>query len=172
MDRDHRPTHPAWKSRPGGYSLTKVTQDTNNNHAGLESIGSSLQCNKVRLSESMVHLQQRVDDMVGLSKRCNTTVHNGSFYLVYTLFSQCFWISCHSQQYFTSSLVWEFKVCKMHMEGFPGHLVNSDLRFPNTSQNQLSFTTRSVWKSSIGTETVKEICFTLPVCACMAATSQ
>lgn len=81
-------THPAWKSRPGGYSLTKVTQDTNNNHAGLESIGSSLQCNKVKLRESM-HLQQGADDMVGLSKRCNTTVHNGSFYLVYTLLSQC-----------------------------------------------------------------------------------
>lgn len=73
-------------------------------------------------------------------------------------------LSCHSQQYFTSPLVQEFKVCKIHLEWLLGNLVNLDLNCQILHKHILSFYKRSVCKSScIGTEAVKEICFTLPV---------
>lgn len=75
-----------------------------------------------------------------------------------------FFLSCHFQQYFTSLLVQEFKVCKIHLEWLPCNLVNLDLNCQILHKHILSFYKRSVCKSScIGTEAGKEICFTLPV---------
>lgn len=52
------PTYPAWKIRPGGDSLTQVSEDADDDHTGLQPIRASLESN-TKPPESTLEILKR-----------------------------------------------------------------------------------------------------------------
>lgn len=76
-------TYPSGECWPRGNSLAEVSQDSDDDHAGLKTIGSSLWCNKVRFMEWPSVIRDGPNTLISfIVEAPNTTVHNGSLSMV------------------------------------------------------------------------------------------